>query len=321
MELAILSRAAVNHLARRGIEVMRAWSGTFLSALDMPGFSLSLLPVDDARLSQLDAPTDAPAWPRSGGRPHLRSVSARGPLDERPSRSPSPPPQQESSGQAVKEALLAAADALIQAEPMLTELDSRAGDGDLGSSMRRGAEAVRELPPVDFATAATGLAAVAGAVRRSIAGSSGPFYATALMRASRFLAGVSATEPLQWAKAFVAAVDAISDLGGAHPGDRTMIDALAPAAVAFEDGLKHGKPVSAAWVDAVAAAERGAEATRDMSPRLGRASYLGERTKGIPDAGAVAVVCWMRAIGPTIDRQLPTMSGSIVDGILPIQPN
>lgn len=71
---------------------------------------------------------------------------------------------------------------------------------------------------------------------------------------------------------------AISDLGGAAPGDRTMIDALRPAA------------------DAVAAAERGVEATRGMAPRAGRASYLGERAVGVPDAGATAVVEGMKAI-------------------------
>jgi dihydroxyacetone kinase len=67
MELAIIARAALNGLRDRGLLVQRAWSGLLFSALDMPGFSLSLLPLDDALLGLLDAPTSAPSWPATRG--------------------------------------------------------------------------------------------------------------------------------------------------------------------------------------------------------------------------------------------------------------
>ncbi|MBN3784987.1 DAK2 domain-containing protein, partial [Burkholderia sp. Ac-20345] len=134
------------------------------------------------------------------------------------------------------------------------------------------------------------------ALRRAIAGSSGPFYATALLRASRRLADSAEPSARDWAAAFRAAVESISELGGAHAGDRTMLDALVPAVAAFERALDGDKDASAAWEAAVAAAEHGAQETANMTPRAGRASYLGERAIGTPDGGAVAVSYWLRAL-------------------------
>ncbi len=138
--------------------------------------------------------------------------------------------------------------------------------------------------------------AMANAMRKAIGGSSGPFYATGLLRASRHLAGIEKPTAQQMAEAFVAAVAAVSELGGAKPGDRTMIDALHPAAETFRDKLAGGASAAEAWRSAVAAGVAGAEATASMKPRLGRASYLGERAVGHLDAGAVAVSIWLEAI-------------------------
>jgi dihydroxyacetone kinase len=185
---------------------------------------------------------------------------------------------------------------LIAAEAHLTELDSITGDGDLGASMKRGAEAVLALSDAAFADVASGLMAMGDALRRAIAGSSGPFYATALLRASRQLAGIETPTSAEMAGAFSAAVQAVSDLGGAKAGDRTMIDALRPAADAFVTSLAQGNPTREAWQEAITAGIVGAEATKAMRPRLGRASYLGDRAIGHPDGGAVAVTVWLKAI-------------------------
>jgi dihydroxyacetone kinase len=93
-------------------------------------------------------------------------------------------------------------------------------------------------------------------------------------------------------------VDAIAELGGAKLGDRTMLDALRPAAEAFDRALEAERVPAAAWKEAVQAARAGAEATAAMRPRLGRASYLGDRALGTPDAGAAAAVIWLEAIDP-----------------------
>ena len=201
---------------------------------------------------------------------------------------------------ALKPALVAAAAALHAKEPTLTELDSLAGDGDLGASMKRAADAILAVPDAALADPTGALAALGGALRKAIAGSSGPFYATALLRASRRLARGAQPSARDWAGAFSDAVQAVSDLGGAKAGDRTMLDALFPAAAAFEQGLAQGATPAVAFAAAVEAAEQGAQATAAMAPRAGRASYLGERAVGAPDGGAVAVACWLAALRPHV---------------------
>ena len=193
-------------------------------------------------------------------------------------------------------ALADVAEALSTNEPTFTELDSIAGDGDLGASMKRAANAMRALSFDKSVTPSQALSLLGTALRRAIAGSSGPFYATALVRASRTLANTTNPSPQEWATAFGNAVQAISDLGGAKAGDRTMLDALFPATQAFEAALTEKARVSDAWAKAISSAESGAQATTQMTPKAGRASYLGGRAVGSPDGGAVAVVTWLNAL-------------------------
>ncbi|WP_159999214.1 dihydroxyacetone kinase family protein [Roseomonas sp. 18066] len=282
MELAIVARAALAWLRGQGIEVLRAWSGNYLTAIEMPGMSLSVMALDDARLAFLDAPASAPAWSGDGRIPEAPAIIPAPPATEEAAAAPGP------LAPAMQRAVLAVCAALEAAEQELTELDSAAGDGDLGISMQRGAAALRALPAGAYASPARLLEAMAQALRRAIGGSSGPFYAVALLRAARQLEGVPAPGAAQLAEAFAAAVAAVGELGGAQAGDRTMLDALLPAAGALTAGK--GLP------QAVAAAEAGLEATRSMRPRQGRAAYLGERAMGTPDAGAAAVVVWLRAL-------------------------
>ncbi|MGK9232805.1 dihydroxyacetone kinase subunit DhaK [Inquilinus limosus] len=295
MELSIVARAALADLAARGIAVERAWAGNFLTALDMLGCSLSLLKLNDERLALLDAAAQAPAWPgggRIGPKRRIRAPEPAPAIQLETAASPLAP--------ALKAASLAVAEALVKAEPHLTDLDSRAGDGDLGASMVRAAEAIQALPDAAWADPSRALAAIGDALRRAIGGSSGPFYATALLRASRRLAGDPVPAPAAWAEAFTVAVQSIAELGGAKPGDRTMLDALQPAAEALSAGLAEGKSPEEAWAACVAAAAAGTDATARMLPRLGRASYLGERAIGVPDAGAAAALVWLQALTPSI---------------------
>lgn len=291
MELAVVARSAVARLEAKGVVVERVWAGTFLSALDMPGFSLSVLHVDDAALNLMDAPTDAGAWPRGGAVNRERVLPSAGVEQIVTAEG-----KTTAAGERLRSAAELVAGAMIAAEPKLTQLDSVTGDGDLGTSMVRGAEAILALPKTSFGDVSDGLMAMANAMRKAIGGSSGPFYATGLMRASRHLAGIEQPTARQMAEAFTAAVAAVSELGGAKPGDRTMIDALHPAAETFRDKLAAGASTEEAWRSATAAGVAGAEATASMMPRLGRASYLGERAVGHPDAGAVAVSLWLEAI-------------------------
>ena len=297
MELAIVARRALAELRRRGITVERAFAGTYMTALEMPGCSLSLLSLDDARLALLDAPSAAPAWVADGRLPSARQMR-RGPASEQavavfPAVA---------GAERIREFTLAVADALEAAEDHLTALDSAAGDGDLGISMRRGAEALRLLPETAWLSAPAALSEIGATVRRAIAGSSGPFYATALIRAARTLPRETPPTPHDWAKALRAGLDAIKELGGAKPGDRTMVDALEPAADAIDARI--GQGLAVALRAATEAAKEGAAATAAMSPRLGRAQYLGQRAVGTVDGGAAAVAIWLGALADQADGRV-----------------
>jgi dihydroxyacetone kinase len=292
MELAIALRHSLYNLTQRGLKVERAWCGNFMTALEMPGFSLSLLPVDDERRAMLDGLVGAVGWVGNGliryppamaegeALEPVQQVAAEdGPLSDR-----------------LRAAARAVATALERGEARLGDLDSKAGDGDLGASMVRGAAAIRELADVSYATPSRFLADLGTSVRRAIAGSSGPFYATGLVRAASHLQGLDEPEEVDWLRAFAAAIEAISELGGAKRGDRTMLDALYPALDAWANSASAQHAHPAAFTAAALAASGGAELTANMTPRVGRASYMGERALGFPDGGAVAVAIWMGAI-------------------------
>lgn len=297
MELMIVARQALARLRADGLEVMRAWVGNYMTALDMAGCSLTVLPVDGPTLELLDAPARASGWVSDG------RIRARRAIVQRSQTHDSIPIEQPASSiaSALEKALAEVAQALKAAEPQLTDLDSRAGDGDLGSSMLRAAEALLDLPQASHHTAQTLLLDASAALRRAIGGSSGPFYAVGLMRAARVLTGVASPTPEQWQAAFAEAVRAIGDMGGAKAGDRTMLDALLPAVEAWHGALAEGAGGKAAYEAAVSAAQAGARATAGMAPRLGRASYLGDRAKGVEDGGAVAVTLWMQAVARSLE--------------------
>ena len=292
MELAIVARHAAPYLEGRGFTVERVYAGTFLSSLDMAGISISVLGVDDERLRRLDAATTAPAWPnvprQRPGRPDAgiaADIGVGGPVGAG---------AQTETGERVRRAIEAACRALVNAEEELTEMDRITGDGDLGVSMRRAAEAVREAMdsyPLDDVPAT--LKALGHALQRVMGGSSGPLYGVLFLRCANVLEGSDGMGLSQWVGAMEEGCRAISELGGARPGDRTMLDALDPFTRSLES-------TGGAWsrevvLAAVEAAERGAEATAQMKPRLGRSSYLSERVLGHPDPGAKAVAVWLRA--------------------------
>jgi len=287
MELAIVARTALARLRADGLVVERAWSGNFLTALEMPGVSLSLLRLDGERLALLDAPAAAPAWPGSG-RIDKDRQSLAVPTDTATS------PRGGVTTSELQGPLLAIATALEQAESELTRLDSQSGDGDLGISMARAAEALRSVAREGGSDPSVVLATLAARLRRAVGGSSGPFYATALLRAARCLP--ASPQRGDWAQAFQDAVTAVSDLGGAKPGDRTMVDALVPAAATLARLQDEAATVSTIVSAAADAAESAAASTASMLPQLGRSSYLGERVLGVPDPGAVAVAIWLRAL-------------------------
>jgi phosphoenolpyruvate---glycerone phosphotransferase subunit DhaL len=131
----------------------------------------------------------------------------------------------------------------------------------------------------------------------TVGGASGPLWGSALRRGGRALGETPEIDGPDLVEVLTAALAAVQDLGSAEPGDKTMVDALAPALSALRDGLDAGHPVDAALAAAADAAEEGARATTPMQARKGRASYLGERSVGHRDPGATSTALIVRALG------------------------
>ena len=301
-EMDVVARHALMRLAASKIDVAAALTGTFLTALEMPGCSLSLMRLDDARLARLLAPTQASAWAQPT-RPAVAPVAIAAPAEEHvvAAAGSGPAWQDPSQSEGFVRCIAAVVDALQQAEAELTALDSVVGDGDIGLSLSRGARAVgAALPNLDTMHPATSLHEIAGILRRVLGGTSGPLYAVFVLRAAGILAQSDNVSSQAWSRAFRAGVEGVQDLGGGRAGDRTMLDAMIPAAEALEAAVARGDVPTQAMRAAIAAASDGAEATRQMTPKLGRSSYLGERARGHADPGAFAVAVWLKAIGAAL---------------------
>jgi triose/dihydroxyacetone kinase / FAD-AMP lyase (cyclizing) len=138
------------------------------------------------------------------------------------------------------------------------------------------------------------LKALGHTLRRELGGSSGPLYGVLFLRCGSVLEAGGAKGMAPWVEALDQGCQAISELGGAKPGDRTMIDSLDPFVKALQQGIGV-KATREVVIAAVAAAEHGAAETAQMKPSVGRSSYLGDRVLGHSDPGAKAVSIWLRA--------------------------
>jgi dihydroxyacetone kinase-like protein len=185
--------------------------------------------------------------------------------------------------------LRALAAVLAEHKDELTELDAAIGDADHGINMERGFSAVladlEANPPADAGAA---LKTTALALIRTVGGAAGPLYGTFFLRASSACAGLRELAPADWAAAFRQGVEGVRQRGKAEPGDKTMLDALSPAAEAIEEALGQGLGLAEILGRAERAAEAGMKATIALRARKGRASYLGERSIGHQDPGATS---------------------------------
>jgi dihydroxyacetone kinase phosphoprotein-dependent L subunit len=184
----------------------------------------------------------------------------------------------------------------------LTELDAAIGDGDHGINLQRGFGTLdARLAAGDVATGPPGsLLTLAGrTITGTVGGASGALYGRALLRAGAVLealpAGLVATSA-QCAAVLRAAVDGVAALGRSRPGEKTMLDALVPAVVALEAAAATGVDLASALSGAADAAEAGARGTLPLLATKGRASYVGERSIGHLDPGAVSSALLLRAL-------------------------
>ena len=196
----------------------------------------------------------------------------------------------------VKRWLNEAAASVREQRDYLTQLDAAIGDADHGTNMDRGFTAVVEKldglegPPGKLLTTA------GSTLVSTVGGASGPLWGTALRRAGRALGDADDFDGSELAEALDAALAGIVELGAAQEGDKTMVDALAPAVRVLRSRLDAGSPLGEALAEARAAGEEGMRATTPLQASKGRASYLGERSIGHQDPGATSTALIIAAL-------------------------
>jgi len=199
--------------------------------------------------------------------------------------------------------LTAMAEDLNAARHELTELDNIIGDGDHGTNMDRGFQAVmKELPELLQHDDVGAILHHAGmTLMNTIGGSAGPLYGTLFMWAGMTCRGAVEVDALTFAGALESGAYGIAEIGGAHEGDKTMLDALFPACRALRESLNKGAALTEALAAAAQAAEQGVDYTKTIVANKGRASYISKRSLGHQDPGATSVLILLRAM----QRSLP----------------
>ncbi|BGP44681.1 hypothetical protein JCM10450v2_000495 [Rhodotorula kratochvilovae] len=319
LELSIVAKEAAEWLANKRIKVKRAVAGSFMTSLNLPGFSLTLLllpreplPAPASSGSSLavtsellvdlfDAPTEAPAWKWTfKGEPEMKVLKAE--EDAKVAK------REDKGGEEVTgpkptdsklfiSALEEALKAVIHAEPEITRYDTIAGDGDAGLTLKAGATGIMDaiaqnrIPDDDVVAAMVAISAV---VEKEMGGTSGGLYAIGLSGLSKGLLeaakekGASEANREVWARGLELALNTLYQYTRARPPSRTLVDPLSSFILTFS-----ASPTDeGALTHAFAAAKEAAEATRDLDAKAGRAAYVDQekiREAAVPDAGAWGV--------------------------------
>ena len=196
----------------------------------------------------------------------------------------------------IYECLSLIAERITANKDYLTELDREIGDSDHGINMARGFSAVMEkLTPEDSDIGAA-LKNAGMTLLSKVGGASGPLYGTAYMEAGKITAGKTELTPSDMKAIFDAAIAGIQKRGKAVKGEKTMLDAIIPAAEAFSAKIAGGADMVTALEAACESAREGVEYTKTIIATKGRASYLGERSIGHQDPGATSAMITLEAI-------------------------
>ncbi|WP_419728742.1 dihydroxyacetone kinase family protein [Lichenicola sp.] len=303
-ELFVLWTYIADALERGGITPVSPLVGEYVTSLDMEGCSLTLTWLDEELEPLWLAPCDTAALRVGNTAPAERAPALPDESDVRRSW-PDATPEAKRAGQTFALALSRLAATLRNAEAELGRIDALAGDGDHGQGMTRGSRAAAEAADEAAkagAGAASVLAAAADAWAARAGGTSGVIWGLGLQAASGAFDDRTSPTREQARQAAKSALEAVMRLGGARPGDKTLVDALAPFVETLVADIEADLPTKVAWAHATERAHEAANATADLLPKLGRARIHTERSRGHRDAGAVSLALAARIVGDTINE-------------------
>lgn len=302
-ELFVLWTHVAARLRHHGIEIVAPLVGEYATSLDMEGCSLTITWLDEELEQFWLAPCDS-AGLRVGNTLPTRPAPPLPADDAARTTWPEAPLASRSAGTFVAGTFTRLADMLQAAEDELGRIDTLTGDGDHGMGMARGSRAAATAAQ-DAAShqagAASVLAAAADAWADRAGGTSGAIWGLGLRSAANALDDGVAPTAEAIASAVTQAVEAVMTLGGARPGDKTLVDAFEPFARTLAAQVDAGASIAQAWSRAADAAKQAADDTADLLPRLGRARLHAARSEGHCDAGAVSFAMAARTAGETIE--------------------
>ncbi len=300
-ELYLLNNAVRRELAKKSVRIYRTFVGNYMTSIDMAGASVSILKLDRQLKSLLSAKSDAPAFKVGGSVETSEYVDVAAQSEEAKSASFVVETDaayavigSKLNTNNIKYIVDKMSESIIKNEVPFCDLDSHAGDGDFGMSVAKGFKQLKiEWHEVSKAkTIGAFLDSCSLVIMEYCGGASGPIWGSAFRAAGKAAGDKAELSLAEFAEVINAAVKGIQATGersfgrGAVVGDKTLIDALVPCADALTAAAKAGKSFAAAFADGAKAAVEGAEATKKIAARMGRAGTVGDRSIGWPDAGA-----------------------------------
>jgi phosphoenolpyruvate---glycerone phosphotransferase subunit DhaL len=190
--------------------------------------------------------------------------------------------------------------AIQQNKEYLSQVDGEIGDGDHGVNMNKGFTMASELISRQKTNMSEGFSILAKTLMNRIGGSLGPLYGTIFDEMAKASKDAPVVDVAVVRKMLCSAAEGISKISPARQGDKTMMDVLLPAVEAFDRAAAEGLDLKAALLKMKAASARGKESTRELVAKIGRSSRLGERSKGVLDAGAVSLDLILQSFADTL---------------------
>ncbi|MED0991414.1 dihydroxyacetone kinase subunit DhaK [Bacillus nitratireducens] len=305
-ELYLFNNAVTRELAARNIKINRVFVGNYMTSIDMAGMSLTVMKLDDELKTLLSKECNTPAFKVDGP---VESVEYVNVLEDVEEKEVSFELETAEEHAVIKDNVITLnnmiylvdkmSDVIIKNEVPFCELDTHAGDGDFGMSVAKGFKQLKRewhsIVEKENVTIGSFLDGCSMIIMEHCGGASGPIWGGAFRAASKAAGEKCELTVKEFAEMLQAALQGIQSIGersfgrGAVVGDKTLVDALAPCVDSWLASASNEVDVKTAFEKGAEAAVKGAEYTKEIVARMGRAGTVGERSLGYPDAGAHAL--------------------------------
>ncbi|MBG9537312.1 dihydroxyacetone kinase subunit DhaK [Bacillus thuringiensis] len=305
-ELYLFNNAVTRELAARNIKINRVFVGNYMTSIDMAGMSLTVMKLDDELKTLLSKECNTPAFKVDGP---VESVEYVNVLEETEEKEVSFEIETAEEHAVIKNNVITLnnmiylvdkmSDIIIKNEVPFCELDTHAGDGDFGMSVAKGFKQLKRewhsIVEQENVTIGSFLDGCSMTIMEHCGGASGPIWGGAFRAASKAAGEKRELTVKEFAEVLQGALQGIQSIGersfgrGAVVGDKTLVDALAPCVDSWLDNASNEVDMKTAFEKGAEAAVKGAEYTKEIVARMGRAGTVGERSLGYPDAGAHAL--------------------------------